>query len=105
MFKKILLGIGVAGLSIASAKSYGFTTEEQYNVGTAQLKPGSYRLVVNGNNVALEDSRGKVQANGSIENEARKFSSTAVVSTSVDGMARIKTIEIGGTNLQVDFNK
>ena len=33
MFKKILLGIGLFGLSIASAKSYGITLSEQYSVG------------------------------------------------------------------------
>ena len=103
MFKNVLLGIGLFGLSIASAKSYGITLSERYTVGTTQLMAGDYRLVVNGSSALLEDSRGKVQANGTLENEARKFDDTAILSTSVNGTPRLQAIEVGGTRLQVDF--
>ena len=76
MFKKLLLGIGLFGLSIASAKSYGITLSEQYSVGATKLMAGDYRLVINGGSAQLEDSRGRVQASGTIENEAQKFNKT-----------------------------
>jgi hypothetical protein len=81
MFKNLLLGIGLFGLAIASAKTYNITLSEPYTVGTTQLKAGDYKL----------------------ENEARKFDDTAVVSDQGSGAARLKKIEIGGTRFQVDF--
>jgi hypothetical protein len=70
MFKNLLLGIGLFGLAIASAKTYNITLSEPYTVGTTQLKAGDYKLVVNGSTAALEDQQGKVEANGTLENEA-----------------------------------
>jgi hypothetical protein len=103
MFKNVLLGIGLFGLAMASAKTYNITLSEPYTVGTTQLKAGDYKLVVNGSTAALEDQQGKVEANGTLENEARKFDDTAVVSDQGSGAARLKKIEIGGTRFQVDF--
>jgi hypothetical protein len=103
MFKNVLLGMGLFGLSIASAKSYSVTLSEPYTVGTTQLAPGDYRVVVNGSSAVLEDSRGQTEAGGAIENEARKFHDTALLSHSENGTARLEGIELGGTQIQVDF--
>jgi len=53
MFRNLLLGIGLLGLAVASAKSYHITLMEAYTVGTTQLKAGDYRLVVSGSTAAL----------------------------------------------------
>ena len=103
MFKKLLLGIGLFGLSIASAKSYSITLSEPYTVGTTKLTAGNYKMVVDGSSAVLEDAEGKVQAKGALENQTRKFDATAVLSTSVKGMPHLQTIELGGTRFQVDF--
>jgi len=49
------------------------------------LRAGESKLVVNGSTAALEDSRGKVEANGMVQNEARKFNDTAIRSATVNG--------------------
>jgi hypothetical protein len=103
MFKKLLFGVGLFGLAIASAKSYNITLAEAYTVGTTQLSAGEYKLVVNGSTAQLEDNRGNVQANGTIENEKRTFDETAVVSNKAEGANQLRAIEIGGTRFQVDF--
>jgi len=103
MFKNLLFGIGLLGLTIASAKSYHITLSEPYRVGAVQLTPGDYTVVVNGTNAALEDDHGRVQASGSLENEAKKFDETAVVSDNTNGTPQLRTIELGGTRLQIDF--
>ena len=103
MFKNLLFGIGLLGLAVASAKSHHITLTEAYTVGTTQLKAGDYRLVVNGSTAALEDAQGKVGANGTLENAARKFDDTAVVSNSANGTSHLRAIELGGTRFQIDF--
>ena len=103
MAKNILLGIAFLGLAFAGAKSYHVTFSEAYTVGTAQLKAGDYKVVVNGTTAALEDERGKVEANGTIESAKEKFEETAVVSNNTNGMAHIRAIELGGTRSQVEF--
>ncbi len=103
MFKNLLFGICLLGVTIANAKSYHITLSEPYRVGGAQLTPGDYRIVVNGVNAALEDEHGQVQASGSLENGAKKFDQTAVVSDDANGKPQLRTIELGGTRLQIDF--
>jgi hypothetical protein len=106
MFKNLLFGIallGMSGLAVASAKTYHVTLSETYTVGTTQLRAGDYKLVVNESAAALEDEHGKVEANGTLENEAQKFDETAVVSNNANGTPQLKAIELGGTRLQIDF--
>jgi hypothetical protein len=104
MLKKLLFGIGLLGVGIASAKSYHVTLSEPYMVGTKQLTRGDYKVVVNGSSAALEDERGNVQASGTLENETQKFDDTAVLSTNnANGTPELRAIELGGTRLQIDF--
>ena len=70
MFKNLLFGIGLFGLAIASAKTYNITLSEPYTVGGTQLRAPDYKLVVNESGAALEDERGRIQASGTLENEA-----------------------------------
>lgn len=109
MFKNLLLGIGLSGLALVSAnasvrnKSYKVTLPEPYTVGSTQLKAGGYELVVDGSKAMLEDSRGKVQANGTLKSEAQKFGNTAILSAKMNGTEHLQAIDLGGTRLQVDF--
>ncbi len=103
MFKKLLFGIGIFGVAFANAKSYHVTLSEPYTVGTTHLKPGDYKLVIDGSAAALEDNHGNIEANGTLENEERKFDNTSIVSNNANGASQIRVIELGGTRLQVDF--
>ena len=103
MFKNLLFGIGLLGVSIANAKSYHITLSEPYRIGATPLAAGDYKIVVNGSNAALEDEHGQVQASGTLENETKKFDETAVVSDNANGTPQLRTIELGGTRLQIDF--
>jgi hypothetical protein len=104
MLKRLLLGIGVTAVSFASTQNYNITLSEHYAVGATHLKPGDYRMVINGANAMLEDSHNKVVANGSIENKADKYKSTAIVSTTVKGEPHLEAIELGGTRYEIRFN-
>jgi hypothetical protein len=103
MFRNLLFGIGLFGVTIANAKSYHVTLSEPYTVGAKQVVAGEYKIIVNGSTAALEDEQGKVQASGSLETETRKFENTAVVSDDTQGTPQLRTIEVGGTRLKIDF--
>ncbi len=103
MIKSLLLGIGVVGLAVASAKSYHVTLTDAYTVGTTPLKAGDYRVVVNGSTAALEDGSGKVEAKGTLENKTQKFDETSVISGRANGTPQLRAIELGGTRLRIDF--
>ena len=67
------------------------------------MRAGESKLVVNGSTAALEDSHGKVEANGMVQNEARKFNDTAIRSATVNEAPHLQAIELGGTSMEVDF--
>jgi hypothetical protein len=68
------------------------------------LKPGDYRLKVNGDQVVLIDKDGKViDANAKLEPAERKFENTAILSHDSDGAHRIVGIQLGGSAYSVVF--
>ena len=105
MFKNLLLAFGVCGLAVASAKTYTVTLSQPYTVAGRQLRPGDYRLTVNGTKAVLMDRRGKtIDANTTVQNEQKKYSYTAVESNSANGATHLQAIEVAGTNVKVNFN-
>ncbi len=105
MLKKMLFAVAAFGIAVASAKSYSVKLADPYTIGSTQLKPGNYRVTVNGTSAVLADPQKKIQVNGTIQNETRKFDDTAVVSTQQRrGASELKAIELGGTHMQVNFN-
>jgi hypothetical protein len=104
MLHKMLLGLAIFGLAVASAKSYAITLNEPYTVGSQTLQPGGYHVVVNGTTATLADSRKQVQISGKTENEARKFDQTAVVSSREGNTTELKAIQLGGTHFEIDFD-
>lgn len=99
----MILCLAVAGVSIASAKTYGVTLSDPYTLGAMRLKPGDYRLTVNGTAALLTDWRKDVQLKGTVATEASKFEQTAVISRTRNGDMRLQAIQLGGTRLEVDF--
>ena len=105
MLRNLLLAFGVCGLAIASAKTYTVTLAEPYTLAGAQLKPGNYRLSVNGSQAVLRDSRGRtIQAKATVQNEATKYAYTAVESRTNKGASSLQAIEVQGTHTKVEFN-
>ncbi len=102
---KMLLGLTVVSLSIASAKTYHVTLSESYKVGSQMLAPGEYSVAVSGSNAVLAGPKSEqLRINGKVENENRKFDDTAIVSRDETGSPTLDSIQIGGTNMEVKFN-
>lgn len=105
MSRKMLLGLTLIGVSIATAKTYHITLAEPYTVGSQTLKSGEYRVAVSGATAVLTGPKDEqINIKGKVENEDRKFDQTAVLSRNQTGKARLDAIQLGGTHMEVNFN-
>jgi hypothetical protein len=108
MKKLALVGVlALSCLSIASAKSYELTLSGPTKAGNVQLKPGQYRLKIDGSNAIfteLENDKSftvpvKVDTTGT-----KKFDTTRVDATKDNGTDVIQDIELGGSKTKVEFS-
>ena len=102
--RKVLPFFLVAGLAVASARSYTITLFETATVGTTVLKPGDYKLEVNDQTAVIR--QGKVQTESLVKAEEgdTKFAATAVrYVNDANGKVRIQEIRIGGTKTRLVF--
>jgi hypothetical protein len=107
MLKRIVMFALLCVLIVGAktgGKSYSFSLKGPAVAGGAQLKPGDYRLKVDGAQVVLTDKDGKViDTNTKLEPAERKFDQTAIISIDSEGAHRIVCIQLGGSSYSVVF--
>jgi hypothetical protein len=92
--------LALASFTAAYAKSYEIEFHETTKAGKVELKPGVYRLVIDGDKAVFTDRhRASYTTPVKVENGTQKFKSTNVDS---DG-DHIKYIELGGSTAKVEF--
>ena len=104
--KKFLLGFAVLGLSLASAKSYEISVDTVSKVGDLQLKPGLYKVSVDGTKAKFtsEDSGKSVETNATIESNGKsKFDATSLETEQLNGVTTIHEIDLAGTVTKIKF--
>ena len=104
MIKKILPVFLVAGLALASARSYTVNLFQPSLVGTTELKAGEYKLEVNDSKATIK--RGKVETTSDVKVEEgdTKYDTTSVrYVNSADGKVKIQEIRLGGTKTKIVF--
>lgn len=100
MFKKALLGLGTLALAVASAADgYRFTLLEKSTLNGTELKPGDYKIQIDGGKATLRSGKTVAQANVKVENVEQKISSTSV--KYVNGT--VQEIRLGGTKTKLIF--
>jgi hypothetical protein len=108
MKKLAVIGVlALSCLSIASAKSYELTLASPTKAGKVQLKPGLYRLKIDGSNAVFTEVDNdksftvpvKVNSAGT-----KKFDQTRVDATKDNGTDVIQDIELGGSTTKVEFS-
>lgn len=105
MTKKILLAFTTIALAVSSAAStYKLTLFQPSQVGEKTLKPGDYKLSVDGDKVTISSGKETVEATAKVETSDKKFSTTTVRYNGTDGKNRVQQIQIGGTTTKVVFN-
>ena len=103
MFKRIAI-LMVVCVALVGAKTFTFTLSNSAQAGAVQLKPGEYKIKLNGSEVVLTDQNGRqIDAAAKLETADRKFSHTAIMVSSADGGSRLVSIELGSTNSKVIF--
>lgn len=105
MTKKILIAFATLALAVAgAASSYRVTLFQKSEIGGKQLKPGDYKMSLDGDKVVLSQGKDTVEATGKVESTSTKFSTTTVRYSGGESNSRIQEIRIGGTNTKVVFN-
>lgn len=102
----IVSALTLSSLGIASAKTFNVVLNAPAMAGPNELKPGEYKLKVEGSQVVLTDSNSKsVSVPVTIENSDKKFGYTTVETSNQGGMDNIQAINLGGSNTRLKVGK
>jgi len=106
MLKKWLVVFAFAGLAVASAKTYSITLISPTMVGKTELRPGDYKLKLDGSKAILTNSstRKSLETDVQVDHSGRKFEQTAVDTLTTAGTDHLEAIELGGTMVKLKFN-
>lgn len=94
------------GLANAGAKTYRVSVPEKVVVGSAELKPGDYRVRLEDNTAVFinQDAKEAAKAQVDVTTEAKKFDRTEVrIAKEPDNSERMTGIDLGGTKLKLVF--
>jgi hypothetical protein len=108
MTAKSLLIVGALGLSsfaFAGTKSYDIILSSPTMAGTTELKPGDYKLKVEGSQAVFTQNSKSWTAPVKIENSDKKFEQTTIESSSKGDMDTIQAIDLGGSNIKLEFGQ
>ena len=101
--KKALTLLMAIGISVAyAASSYHVTLSKPTTVNGTELKPGEYKLELQGDKAILKQGKTEVETNVTVENASQKFNLTAVGYKGEDQRV-LEEIRVGGTTLKVLF--
>jgi hypothetical protein len=101
-FAKLMLAFGTLALAVASAAStYHVTISDPQWVGGTQLKPGDYKVQVEGDKATFKAGKTMVAVPVKVETNDKKFSDTSLRTQDVNGKSTIQEIRIGGSNTKL----
>ncbi|HYP14293.1 MAG TPA: hypothetical protein VEQ63_10255 [Bryobacteraceae bacterium] len=104
MIKKISMSAITLALAVASAaSSYRVTLFQSSFVNGQELKPGDYKIQLNGDKAVISGNRQKIEANVKTETTDEKFAANSVRYRNGDGKYRIQEIRLGGTKTKLLF--
>jgi len=104
MIKKALPFFLVAGLAVASARSYTVNLFQPSMVGATELKPGEYKVEVNQSKATIKKGKVTTTSDVKVEEGDTKYDATSVrYVNSADGKVKIQEIRLGGTKTKLIF--
>ena len=102
---KSLVLVGTIGLAVASAGStYNVDLTEKAVVAGKELKPGQYKVEVDGDKATIKGSNQTAEATVKVETGDKKFSRSTVRYNNADGKYRVEQIQLGGTKTTLVFS-
>lgn len=101
----IVTALAVSSMAIVSAKTYDILLSNPTKAGAVELKPGQYRLKVEGTNATFTnlDSSKSVTTTVKVENATQKFDVTQVETTKAGSEDQIQEIDLGGSHTKLGF--
>jgi hypothetical protein len=102
--KRLLFAFATLALVVASAKTYSVTLFQASTVAGKELKPGDYRLQVNGDKAVITNGSQSAESQVKVETGEAKYSSTSVRYANAEGKFRIQEIRLGGTKMKLVFD-
>jgi hypothetical protein len=104
--KSLLLAgvLTVSTVGFAAAKSYEVSVSGTLKAGETELKPGEYKVKVEGTEAIFTDSSSKtVTLPVKIEKADKKFDITAMETKTENGTKSIEAIRLGGSTMRLVF--
>jgi hypothetical protein len=103
--RKVLFSFATIALAVASAASNSFhvNIDQPTWVGATQLKPGDYKVELEGDKAVMKLGKNVIELPAKVENADKKFDSTTVRVDSANNKNSLKEIRIGGTTMRVLF--
>jgi hypothetical protein len=92
-------------LLASAAPAYKFTLTEPAVIAGSTVKPGDYRIVVNGDKATLTSGKTSLEVPVKVETGTQKFHYTSVESRSEAGKNMVDDIQIGGTSTTLIFKR
>jgi hypothetical protein len=105
MKRRLLFTFALAGLAVASAKSYTVNLFQPAMVGNTELKPGEYKIEVVDQKAVIRNGKIESQTPVKVETGDVKYDTTTVRFSNGDGKMHILEIHIGGTKTKLVFNE
>jgi hypothetical protein len=103
-FSKLMLAFGTLALGIASAAAtYHMTISDTAWVGGKQLKPGDYKVQLQGTQAVFKGQGDTVQVPAKTETAKEKYAQTSVRSHEVNGKRQLEEVQFGGTHTGILF--
>ena len=110
MQTKSVLVIGalmLGSLGIASAKSYDFILDSNTQVGNLDLKPGHYKVKLDGSNADFmnSDNNKSFTAPVKVQDATTKFHHTEILTDRQNGTEHLQEIDLGGSKTKLEFGQ
>ena len=102
-FLTICTTLTLAAVSAGAAQSYKVQIANPAWVGSTELKPGEYRLELEGGKAILKNGKNIVEVPAKAETSSRKHPMTALTISNREQKPVLREIRIGGTPTTIVF--
>jgi hypothetical protein len=97
------LGTIVMSVTGSAASQHEVTFTEPAILAGVELKPGDYKLVLDGDMVTISKGKQIAKVQVKVETAPNKFNSDAIRYATGEGKYRVDQIRLGGTNTRLIF--
>lgn len=92
-------------LLASAAPAYKVTLTEPSVIAGSAVKPGDYRIVVNGDKATLKAGKTSVEVPVKVQTGTQKFQYTSVETRTEAGKNVVNDIQVGGTTTTLVFKR